>query len=65
MLRNKYSLHGLCGERGWINKNMNNPAQGAYSPAVKINAISNIKSSNFGLSLTDRWSYYKSKSFYF
>ena len=69
----KYTLHGLCGERGWINKNMNNPAPGTYSPVVKINpngkypvsTISNIKSSNFGLSQTDRWSYYKSKSFYF
>ena len=69
----KYTLHGLCGERGWTNKYMNNPAPGTYSPVVKINpngkyplsTISNIKSSNFGLSQTDRWSYYKSKFFIF
>ena len=65
----KYTLHELCGERGWINKNMNNPAPGTYSPDVKINSngkyplstISNIKSYNFGLSQTDRWNHYKSK----
>ena len=69
----KYTLHGLCGERGWTNKYMNNPAPGTYSPIVKINpngkyplsTISNIKSSNFGLSQTDRWSHYKSKFFIF
>ena len=52
---------------------MNNPAPGTYSPIVKINpngkyplsTISNIKSSNFGLSQTDRWSHYKSKFFIF
>ena len=29
-------MHGLCGERGWINKNINNPPPGTYSPVVKI-----------------------------
>ena len=65
----KYSLHAICGERGWINKNMNNPAPGTYQPTIKINSegryplstISNIKASNFGLSRSDRWSQYKSK----
>jgi hypothetical protein len=65
----KYTLHGICGERGWVNKNMNNPAPGTYQPVVKINSqgkypvsnISNIKVSNFGLSHSDRWNYYKSK----
>ena len=69
----KYTLHGICGERGWTNKYMNNPAPGTYSPVVKINpsgkyplsTISNIKSSNFGLSQSNRWNYYKSKLFYF
>ena len=68
----KYTLHELCGERGWTNKKMNNPAPGTYSPVVKINpngkyplsTISNIKSYNFGLSQTDRWNHYKSKFFY-
>ena len=52
---------------------MKKPAQGTYFPVIKINpkgkypasTISNIKSSNFRLSQTDRWSYYKYKSFYF
>ena len=52
-----------------INKHMNNPAPGTYQPIIKINlqgryplsTISNIKSSNFGLSRSDRWSHYKSK----
>jgi len=65
----KYTLHAKCGDRGWTNKNMNNPAPGTYSPVVKINSqgkyplshISNIKVSNFGLSHSDRWHYYKSK----
>ena len=67
----KYTLHELCGERGCLNKYMNNPAPGTYSPVVKINSqgkypisnISNIKVSNFGLSRSDRWNYYKSKLF--
>ena len=66
----KYSMHALCGERGWTNKNMNNPAPGTYQPIVKINDkgkypvsnISNIKVYNFGISQTDRWSNYKSKT---
>ena len=65
----KYSMHAICGERGWTNKNMNNPAPGTYNPVVGINDkgkypvsnISNIKVSNFGLSRTNRWSNYKSK----
>ena len=65
----KYSMHAICGERGWTNKNMNNPAPGTYQPVVKINDkgkypvsnISNIKVSNFGLSKINRWNYYKSK----
>ena len=65
----KYSMHAICGERGWTNKKMNNPAPGTYQPVVKINDkgkypvsnISNIKVYNFGLSQTNRWSYYKSK----
>lgn len=48
---------------------MNNPAPGTYQPVVKINSegrypvsnIANVKSSNWGLSRTDRWSHYKSK----
>ena len=67
----KYSLHTICGERGWINKYMNNPAPGAYSPVVRINSegkypvssISNIQCHNFGISQTNRWSYYKSKKY--
>ena len=65
----KYSLHTICGERGWINKYMNNPAPGTYPPVVRINSegkypvskISNIECHNFGLSQTNRWSNYKSK----
>ena len=65
----KCSMHAICGERGWTNKKMNNPAPGTYQPVVKINDkgkypvsnISNIKVYNFGLSQTNRWSYYKSK----
>jgi hypothetical protein len=65
----KYTLHAICGDRGWINKNMITPGPGTYSPVVKINSqgkyplshISNIKVSNFGLSHSDRWNYYKSK----
>ena len=65
----KYTLHAKCGEKGWTNKNMNNPAPGTYAPIVKINpqgkyplsTISNIKSYNFGLSQTNRWSHYNSK----
>jgi hypothetical protein len=65
----KYSMHAICGERGWTNKKMNNPAPGTYQPVVKINDkgkypvsnISNIKVSNFGLSKINRWNYYKSK----
>jgi len=66
----KFSLHAKCGEKGWTNKNMNTPAPGAYQPVVRINSegkypvsnISNVKVSNFGLSHTNRWSYYKSKN---
>ena len=65
----KYSLHTICGERGWTNKYMNNPAPGTYSPVVRINSegkypvsqISNIKRYNFGISHTNRWNSYKSK----
>ena len=65
----KYSMHAICGERGWTNKNMNNPAPGTYKPVVEINDkgkypvsnISNILVSNFGLSRTNRWRYYKGK----
>ena len=67
----KYSLHTICGERGWINRFMNNPGPGTYSPVVKINSegkypvssISNIKRYNFGISQTDRWKHYKSKRY--
>ena len=66
----KCSMHAICGERGWSNKKMNTPAPGTYQPVVKINDkgkypvsnISNIKVYNFGLSQTNRWSYYKSKT---
>ena len=70
----KYSLHTICGERGWVNKNMNNPAPGTYPPVVRINSegkypvskISNIQCHNFGLSQSNRWSQYKRKTnFYF
>jgi hypothetical protein len=69
----KYSLHTICGERGWINRHMNNPAPGTYSPVVRINSegkypvssISNIKRYNFGISQTDRWNHYKSKKIYY
>ena len=65
----KYTLHTICGERGWINRHMNNPGPGTYQPVVRINSqgrypvsnISNIKVNNFGLSHSDRWSHYKSK----
>ena len=65
----KFSMYSICGERGWTNKHMNNPAPGTDKPVVEINEkgkypvskISNIKVSDFGLSQTDRWSYYKSK----
>ena len=65
----KYSLHTICGDRGWINKYMNNPAPGTYSPVVRINSegkypvssISNIQCHNFGLSQSNRWSQYKRK----
>ena len=68
----KYTLHSICGERGWINKYMNNPGPGSYQPVVRINSegkypvsnISNIQANNFGLSNTDRWSHYKSKIIY-
>ena len=66
----KYSMHAKCGTRGWTNKYMNTPAPGTYQPVVKINDkgkypvsnISNIKVSNFGISHTNRWSDYKSKT---
>ena len=69
----KYSMHSICGERGWINRFMNNPAPGTYQPVVRINSegrypvsnIANVKSSNWGLSRTDRWSHYKSKFYLF
>ena len=32
----KYSMHSICGERGWTNRFMNNPAPGTYQPVVKI-----------------------------
>ena len=65
----KYSLHAKCGERGWTNQHMRNPAPGTYQPIIRINSegryplstISNIKVSNFGLSHSDRWNYYKGK----
>ena len=65
----KFSMLSICGERGWTNKNMNNPAPGSYKPVVEINDkgkypvsnISNIKVSNFGLSQTNRFGYYKGK----
>lgn len=67
-----YTLHGLCGERGWINKRMDNPGPGAYAPVVKISEngkcpiskYSNVKVSNFGLDKTDRFNNYKSKKNY-
>lgn len=67
----KYTLHSICGERGWLNKNIvKNPGPGTYQPIVRINSegkyplsnISNIKVSNFGLSKSDRWNSYKSKN---
>ena len=69
----KYSLHTICGERGWTNKYMNNPAPGTYSPVVRINSegkypvssISNIQCHNFGLSQSNRWSQYKGKTSFF
>jgi hypothetical protein len=65
----KFSMYEICGNRGWTNKNMNNPAPGTYKPVVEINPkgkypvsnISNMLVSNFGLSNTNRWSNYKSK----
>ena len=65
----KYSLHEKCGDKGWTNKYMNNPGPGTYQPIIRINSegkyplstISNIKVSNFGLSHTNRWNYYKGK----
>ena len=70
----KYSMHSKCGGRSWSNKNINTPAPGTYKPVIRINdkgkyplsTISNIKVSNFGLSHSDRWNYYKGKEiFYF
>ena len=66
----KFSMYSICGQRGWTNKNMNNPAPGTYKPVVEINPkgkypvsnISNIKVSNFGLSRVNRFEGYKSKS---
>ena len=66
----KYTMRPICGERGWINKNMITPAPGTYQPVVKINdkgrypvsSISNIKVYDFGLSKTNRWSNYNSKN---
>ena len=66
----KYSMHAICGERGFTNKKSNNPAPGTYQPVVKINDkgkypvsnISNIKVSDFGVSHTNRFGYYKSKT---
>ena len=65
----KFSMYSICGQRGWTNKNMNNPAPGTYKPVVEINPkgkypvsnICNIKVSNFGLSNTNRFDYYKGK----
>ena len=65
----KFSMYSICGQRGWTNKNMNNPGPGTYKPVVEINDkgkypvsnISNIKVSNFGLSQSNRWGYYKGK----
>ena len=66
----KYTMHSICGERSWTNKNINTPAPGTYQPVVKINDkgrypvsnISNIKVSNFGLSHTNRFNYYKNNN---
>ena len=66
----KYTLHSICGNTGWTNKYMKNPAPGAYDAVVRINTegrypvsnISNIKVSNFGLSHTDRFKYYDNKT---
>ena len=66
----KYSMRSLCGGRSWTNKNINTPAPGTYRPVVKINDkgrypvsnISNIKVSNFGLSQSNRFDYYKSNN---
>ena len=66
----KYSMHAICGERGFTNKKSNTPAPGTYQPVVKINDkgkypvsnISNIKVSDFGISHTNRFGYYKSKT---
>ena len=68
----KYSMHTICGERGWTNKFMNNPAPGSYPPIVRINSegkyplsqIPNIQCHNFGLSQSNRWNYYKGKKYY-
>ena len=65
----KFSMYELYGKGGWTNKYMNNPAPGTYKPVVEINPkgkypvsnISNIKVSDFGISHTNRWSYYKGK----
>ena len=62
-------MHAICGERGFTNKKSNTPAPGTYQPVVKINDkgkypvsnISNIKVSDFGLSHTNRFNYYKGK----
>ena len=67
----KFSMYSICGQRGWTNKNMNNPGPGTYKPVVEINDkgkypvsnISNIKVSNFGLSQSNRWGYYKGNSY--
>lgn len=67
-----YTLHAICGERGWTNRHMDNPGPGAYAPVVKINdkgrypisRISNVKSFNFGLDHVDRFKGYKRKFIY-
>ena len=63
-------MHSLCGERSWTNKNIRTPGPGTYQPVIRINDkgkyplsnITNIKVSNFGLSHTNRFNYYKNNN---
>jgi len=63
----RYTMHEKLKSNSFINKVMNNPGPGEYSPMVSINTkgkypisrISNIKSLNFGLDKTKRFFYKK------
>ena len=68
----KFSMYAICGQGGWTNKNMNNPAPGTYKPVVEINPkgkypvsnITNMKVSDFGISNSNRFDYYKGKKIF-